>query len=857
MTPTRPAENIPAPGSDAVPGTVPAPGSGSADAPAAGPVPASARAVVVGGGIAGCSVARHLAKTGWDVVLLERKRLTCGTTWHAAGLVGQLRPSQSLTRIARHSAKIYSELENEVGGVGLKLNGSVSVALTTERAEELRRLAGLARALKVDARELSPAELRDLCPHLKTDDATAAVHLPGDGQCDPASVALALAKSARNSGAKLYENIRVDEIIKTNGRASGVRWSRGDETGTLQAEAVVVCGGMWSRQIGKRAGVDIPLHACEHFYIVTEPIAGLAQVPSVRVPDECAYYKEDAGKMLLGAFERNAKPWGMNGIPDDFCFDQLPEDLEHFQPILEMGINRMPALADAGVRVFFNGPESFTPDGRFYLGEFPACPGLWVAAGFNSIGIASSGGAGFALAQWMNDGEPPFDLWEVDIRRVHSFQNNARGLRSRAAEFLGLLYDDHFPFRQPQTARGVRRTPLHEHLKNRRAVFGETAGWERANWFARDGQQREYELSWGRQNWFDNAREEHLAVRNGVGIFDLSPLGKIRADGPDAEEVLQFIFAADMRIAPGRIVYAHALNGRGGIESDVTVARLSDESFLIVTPAATVLRDLHRLRRIVPDGSRCVFTDATSGEGVVLVTGPDSREALKAAVGGGLGELSDEAFPFGAWREAEFGLGLARMHRVSFAGELGWEIYAPVAQAASAFEALEESAQAAGAKLCGMHALDSCRVEKGFRHFGHDITDEDHILEAGLGFAVKTEKRRSRFGDFIGRDAVLRKRESGMSRRMLQFRLRDPEPLLHHNEPVVRDGEVVGHLTSGACGHFLGASVGLGYATCAPGEKSADILKSSFELEVAGARVPADASFRPMHDPDGKRMRGK
>ena len=836
----------------------------SPDSPPDSPsVPAAARAVVIGGGVAGCSVAYHLAKLGWETVLLERKRLTCGTTWHAAGLVGQLRPSRNLTRLARYSARLYAGLESETGfATGLRLNGSVSVALTDERAEELRRLAGLARAFEVDARELSPAELRDLCPHLKTDDATAAVHLPGDGQCDPANVALALAKGARRSGAKIFENIRVTELLREKERVVGVRWSRdggeGGEDGDggeIKCEAVVNCGGMWAPQIGAMAEMGVPLHPCEHFYIVTEPIEGLAQVPSVRVPDECAYYKEDAGKMLLGAFERNAKPWGMRGIPDDFCFDQLPEDFEHFQPILEMGVARMPALATAGIHSFFNGPESFTPDDRYYLGEFPERPGLWIAAGFNSIGIASSGGAGHALAQWMEDGEPPFDLWEVDIRRAQPFQKSARYLRARAPEALGLLYDDHFPHRQPQTARGVRRSPLHEHLKQKGAVFGETAGWERANWFAREGQEREYRLSWRRQNWFDNARDEHMAAREDAGVFDLSSFGKIRAEGPDAEEALQFLFAGDMRVSPGRIVYAQMLNRRGGVEADVTVARISDESFLIVTPAATTRRDLWRMRRLCPREARCVFVDVTSAEGAMLVTGPKSREVLRGVVGGGESALSGENFPFGTWRDVEFGMTAARLHRVSYAGELGWEIYAPSEQMAAAFEALTESAGEVGARLCGMHALDSCRIEKAFRHFGHDITDEDHILEAGMGFAVKTEKVRSRFGDFIGRDAVLSMRESGVSRRLLQFRLRDPEPLLHHNEPIFRDGKIAGHLTSGAYGHYLGASIGLGYVPCAPDESAATLLESDYTLEIAGNPFPAEPSLRPMHDPTGARMR--
>ncbi|ESY85420.1 FAD-dependent oxidoreductase, partial [Mesorhizobium sp. LNHC220B00] len=481
-------------------------------------IPTKARAVIIGGGVSGCSVAYHLAKLGWtEIVLLERKQLTSGTTWHAAGLIGQLRGSQNMTRLAKYSADLYVKLEAETEvGTGMRQVGSITVALTDERKHEIYRQASLARAFDVDVREISPSEVKEMYPHLNVSDVVGAVHLPLDGQCDPANIAMALAKGARQRGATIAENVKVTKVHTKNGRVSGVSWAQGEGQGTIETDIVINCAGMWARDLGAQNGVNIPLHACEHFYLVTEPIPGLGRLPVLRVPDECAYYKEDAGKMMLGAFEPVAKPWGMGGIREDFCFDQLPEDMDHFEPILEMGVSRMPMLATAGIHTFFNGPESFTPDDRYYLGEAPELRGYWMATGYNSIGIVSSGGAGMALAQWINDGEAPFDLWEVDIRRTQPFQKNRRYLKERVSETLGLLYADHFPYRQMATSRGVRRSPLHEHLKARGAVFGEVAGWERANWFAREGQEREYRYSWKRQNWFDNQREEHLAVRNKV-----------------------------------------------------------------------------------------------------------------------------------------------------------------------------------------------------------------------------------------------------------------------------------------------------------------------------------------------------
>ncbi|RCW83617.1 GcvT family protein [Phyllobacterium bourgognense] len=810
-------------------------------------LPAKARAVIIGGGISGCSVAYHLAKLGWtDIVLLERKQLTSGTTWHAAGLIGQLRASQNMTRLAKYSADLYVKLEAETEvATGMRQVGSITVALTEERKHEIYRQASLARAFDVDVREISPREVKEMYPHLNIEDVVGAVHLPLDGQCDPANIAMALAKGARQRGAKIVENVKVTEVLKKNGRVTGVTWAQGEEHGTIESDVVINCAGMWARDLAGTSGVTVPLHACEHFYLVTEAIEGLGRLPVLRVPDECAYYKEDAGKMMLGAFEPIAKPWGMNGISEDFCFDQLQEDFEHFEPILEMGVNRMPMLGTAGIHTFFNGPESFTPDDRYYLGEAPELGGYWVAAGYNSIGIVSSGGAGMALAQWINDGEAPFDLWEVDIRRAQPFQKNRRYLKERVSETLGLLYADHFPYRQMATSRNIRRSPIHEHLRARGAVFGEVAGWERANWFAKEGQEREYRYSWKRQNWFDNQRDEHLAVRNNVGLFDMTSFGKIRIEGRDALAFLQRLCANQLNVEPGRIVYTQMLNNRGGIESDLTITRLSDTAFFAVVPGATLQRDLAWMRKHLKD-EFVVITDVTAAESVLCLMGPKSRELIQKV---SPNDFSNEANPFGTAREIEIGMGLARAHRVTYVGELGWELYVSTDQTAHVFEAIEEAGRDVGLKLSGLHTLDSCRIEKAFRHFGHDITDEDHVLEAGLGFAVKVDK-----GDFIGRDAVLRKKDAGLDRRLVQFRLTDPEPLLFHNEAIVRDGKIVGTITSGNYGHHLGGAIGLGYVP-SKGESAEQVLASDYEIEIAGVRVKAEASLRPMYDPKAERVR--
>ena len=811
-------------------------------------VPNEARAVIIGGGIIGCSVAYHLAKLGWkDVVLLERKQLTSGTTWHAAGLIAQLRATSNMTKLAKYSQELYGNLETETGvATGFKRCGSITVALTEERKEEIFRQAAMARAFGVEVEEISPSEVKAKYEHLNIEGVAGGVYLPLDGQGDPANIAVALAKGARQMGAQVIERTKVISVTRQVRRITEVHWENEQgESGTVKSENVINCGGMWGHEVGQMLGVNVPLQACEHFYIVTEAIEGLTQMPVLRVPDECAYFKEDAGKILLGAFEPVSKPWAMDGIPSDFEFDQLPEDFDHFEPILEAAVKRFPMLGEAGIHTFFNGPESFTPDDAYHLGLAPEMDNVWVAAGFNSVGIQSAGGAGQALAQWMEDGQKPFDLGDVDISRMEPFQGNKQYLFERSKETLGLLYADHFPYLQKKTARGVRRTPFHQKLLDQGAVMGELSGWERANWFANKGQKPEYEYSWKRQNFFDNVAAEHKAVRNNIGIYDMSSFGKIRVEGPDACTFMNYIGGGQYDVPAGKIVYTQFLNNRAGIEADVTVTRLSETAYLVVTPAATRLADQTWMMRN-KGNFNVVVTDITAGEGVLAVMGPNARKLLELV---SPNDFSNNINPFGTAQKIELGMGLARVHRVTYVGELGWEVYVGADIAGHAFETLWEAGQSLDAKLCGMHMMDSCRIEKGFRHFGHDITCEDHVLEAGLGFAIKTDKP-----NFIGRDAVLRKKEVGLDMRLVQFKLTDPEMLLYHNETILRDGKIVGYLSSGSYGHHLGAAIGLGYVPC-KGETVVDLLSSTYEIDIAGTRVKSEVSLRPMYDPKSERVK--
>ncbi len=813
----------------------------------AGELPAQARVVIIGGGIVGCSVAYHLTKLGWtDVALLERKSLTCGTTWHAAGLVREVLGAYALTRLARYSLELFGRLEDETGqATGLKQNGSIGIATNEERWEEHRRGADLAKTCGVEVELVSPERARELYPLLNVEDVIGAVWFPNDGQANPSDTAMALAKGARMGGAGIFENTPVTGIHTRDGRVTGVTTGRGD----IAAEVVVNCAGMWAREVGLMCGVNVPLHACEHFYVVTEPMDDVPpDLPVLRDMDGCAYYKEDAGKLLIGAFERNAKPWGMDGIPADFAFDELPEDFDHFAPVLEGAMHRIPALERVGIRKFFNGPESFTPDVRYHMGEAPELRNFFVLAGFNSIGIQSSGGAGKALAEWIVGGEAPFDLSELDIRRMQPYQNNKTYLFRRASEALGLLYDMHWPYRQYESARGVRTSPLHERLGALGACFGEVAGWERPNWYAPEGVEPKYEYSYKRQNWFAYAAAEHKAVREAVGLLEQTSFSKFLVQGRDAEAALQRICANDVAVPEGRVVYTQWLNERGGIEADLTITRLAEDSFIVITGAAVGVHDRHWLRRNIPDDAHVTIADVTSAYAVIGVMGPNSRALLSRLSDA---DLSNDSFPFGASREIGLGFARVRATRISYVGELGWELYVPTEFARSVFDAIVAEGGDFGLAPVGMHAMDSLRIEKAYRPWGHDITCEDTPIEAGLGFACRFDKN----VPFIGRDALLRQKESGVTKRLVQFALDDPEPLLYHNEPIWRDGEKVGYVRSGNYGHHLGRAVGLGYVNN-PGGVDADFVKSGlYEIEVAGERFPAKASLRPMYDPTSERMK--
>ena len=812
-------------------------------------LPNQTSVVIVGGGVVGCSIAYHLVKLGIsDVLLLERKQLSSGTTWHAAGLVGQLRATQNLTQLAKYSTDLYTRLEAETGqATGFKQNGSLSLAVNMERLEELRRGASMARVFGVAVEEIGPKDILAKYPLLNIDDVVGGVFLPKDGQINPSDLTQALAKGARGGGATILENTAVTDILIKNGKVIGV--SVGDET--VKTEIVVNCTGMWGRSVGAMTQTPLPLHACEHFYVVTEPFDGVTpDLPVLRDQDNYAYYKEDAGKILLGAFEPNAKPWGMDGIPEEFCFDELPSDIEHFMPVLERAMARMPSLMNVGIRTWFCGPESFTPDNRYHLGEVPDIKGLFVACGFNSIGIQSAGGVGKVIAEWIHEGHPPMDLWDVDIRRNMPFQNNERYLRERVSECLGLLYAVHWPFYQYQTARGARKSPLHDRLLAAGACFGEAAGWERANWYSPGETSPSYEYSYRRQNWFQQSAEEHRAVREGVGLFDQTSFAKFQMAGRDAVSVLNGVSANQIDVTVGRTVYTQWLNDRGGIEADLTVTRIGENEFFIVTSATSQVRDFHWLKDHIPDEAHAFLTDITSAQAVLSIMGPKARDLLTTITSS---DVSHNAFPFGQSKVIEIGNALVRATRLTYVGELGWELYIPMEFAQGVYDEIISAGEKFGLRHVGYHAMDSLRLEKAYRHWGHDITDEDTPLEAGLGFAVAWDKSCG----FIGRDTLLQKRQIGLPRRLVQFKLLNPENLLYHNEPVWRDGVIVGYLSSGAYGHTLGAAIGMGYISDPTGGTvdSAFIEGGNYEIEIACERVPATASLRPLYDPANSRIR--
>lgn len=816
-------------------------------------IPSHASVVIIGGGVAGCSIAYHLTKLGIrDVVLLERRQLTCGTTWHAAGLVGQLRATRNLTELAKYTAELYRSLEAETGqATGFRQNGSVSVAKTAARFEELKRGVSMGRMFGLEMDVLTPGEIKERWPLLTVEDLVGGIFIPKDGQTNPIDTTQALAKGAKQRGARIFENSKVERIHVVGGRATGVETA----DGFLKADTVILAGGMWSRDLAAAAGVAVPLHAAEHFYIVTEAIPGLPTgLPVLRVQDECAYYKEDAGKLLMGCFEPVAKPWGMKGIPEDFCFDTLPEDSDHFEPILAAAIGRVPILGETGIALFFNGPESFTPDDRYYIGEAPEVRDLFVATGFNSVGIAASGGVGKVVAQWVVDRKPPMDLCDVDIRRAMPFQSNRRYLHDRTVETLGLLYAMHWPYYQYRSARGARRSPLHDRLVADGACMGEAAGWERPNWFAAPGTKPEYEYSYGRQNWFDACREECHAVRDAVALFDQMSFAKFLVQGPDACRVLNHLSTANVDVAVGRIVYTQWLNDAGGIEADLTVTRTGERDFLVVTSAICQTRDLAWLRRAVEeDGVRCTVTDVTPGIAMLGLMGPRSRQLLEQLSGA---DFSNAAHPFATSRDVEIGYARVRAARITYVGELGWELYVSSEFVLDVYERLLEAGLPLGLRHAGYHAMSACRVEKGYRHWSHDIADEDTPLEAGLGFTVAWDKP-----GFRGRDAILARRgQSILPKRLVQLRIEGDSaasPMLHHEEPIVRDGQIVGSIRSGAYGHRVGGSLGMGYVHNAAGVSAQWLETGRWEVEVACERYPARVQLAPWYDPRNLRIKGE
>jgi 4-methylaminobutanoate oxidase (formaldehyde-forming) len=815
-------------------------------------LPSRARAVIIGGGVIGASVAYHLAQLGWtDVLLLEQGQLSCGTTWHAAGLVGQLRASESGTRLVQYSTELYARLEAETGlSTGFRRCGGVTVARSQDRMIQLQRTADSAEAFGLDCELISPQRAAELYPIMSVADLAGAIWLPGDGRADPTGLTAALARGARAQGVLIRERVRVTGILTTGPAVSGVRTDAGD----VEAEVVINCAGQWAKQIGQLCGVTVPLHSAEHFYVVTEQIDGTHRdLPILRDPDGYTYFKEEVGGLVVGGFEPQAKPWvAPDALPYPFEFQLLGEDWDHFSVLMDSALLRIPALREAGIKKFYNGPESFTPDNQFILGEAPELRNFYVAAGFNSVGIASAGGAGLALAHWVVDGDPGSDLSVTDIRRFAGFNGNNRWLRDRVAEILGLHYALPWPNRELETARPLRRSPVYHLLAEAGAGFGTKMGWERANFFAPPGHSPRIEYSWGQQNWQPWSSGEQRAARTAVALFDQTSFSKYRLAGPDAEQALQWLCTADVGGAPGRVTYTGMLNQRGTYEADITVTRLSESEFLLVSGAASTERDQDHIRRHLPPGTRAVLTDVTSGYAVFGVMGPRSRDLLAALT---TSDLSDTAFPFGTSREIGIGYGTVRATRITYVGELGWELYVPAEFAVGVYTDLAAAGQPLGLVNAGYYAIESMRLEKGYRAFGRELTPDYNPVEAGLLFACKLK---TGIG-FLGREAVERARAAGPRRRLVSLVVADPEAMIWGGELVLRDGVAVGQVTSGAWGETLGGCVALAYVRHPAGEVlTPDLVRAGeYQVNIGGRLYPAAVSLRPLFDPAGDRVRGR
>lgn len=813
-------------------------------------LPARARVVIVGGGIIGTSVAYHLTQAGeTDVLLLEQGELSCGTTWHAAGLVGQLRATQSGTSLVQYSAQLYERLEAEVGlSTGFKRVGGVTVARTEDRMEQLRRTVATAAAYDLECELLTPEQALEHYPLLAIDDLVGAIWLPGDGTANPTDVTQALARGARRGGATIVEHVRVTEVLVDDGRVTGVRTDAGD----VEAEIVVNCAGQWAHQLAAAIGVAVPLHSAEHFYVVTDQIEGVRpDLPILRDPDGYTYFKEEVGGLVVGGFEPEAKPWvSPDQLPYPFEFQLLDEDWDHFQVLMDSALERIPVLHETGIRKFYNGPESFTPDNQFILGEAPAVRGFFVGAGFNSVGIASAGGAGRALAEWIVEGEPTVDLLAVDIRRFAPFQNDLGYLRDRVSEVLGLHYSVPWPNREFDSARPLRTSPVHERLAAAGAVFGSKMGWERPNVFAPTGHDPVVEYTWGRPTWLPWSAAEQRACREAVAVFDQTSFSKYRVVGPDAEAALQWICSNDVAVPVDRTVYTALLNERGGYESDLTVARVAADEYLMISGSATTERDQDWIRRHVPAGLDVRVEDLTDTLAVLGLMGPRSRELLGRLTSA---PLDDDAFGFGDSHAIDVRGVHVRATRITYVGELGYELYVPVAGALAVHDAITAAGVDLGLVEAGYYAIESMRLEKGYRAFGRELTPEVSPVEAGLTFTCKLGTD----VDFLGRAAVEAAKGAGPARRLVSFVLADPDEMVWGGELLVRDGEPCGQATSGAWGATVGAGVGLAWVHAPAGEvaDAAFVGAGSYELDVAGRRVPVRVSTRPPYDPSGSTIK--
>jgi len=809
-------------------------------------IPARAQVVIIGGGIIGASVAYQLMKRGWhDVVLLERKKLTSGTTWHSAGGIVQARATSGTRRIVQEGLEIFHELETS-HGIGLAQPGTVHLATTLDRLTELTRIVDAASVEGIEGRVVSAAEIHELHPMVDPTGLVGGTWWPLDGKATAADTTAAMAKAAKAAGARILEDVNVDRVVVRDGVVRGVETA----LGRIEAEYVVNATGMWGNRFGLEHGAVLPLQAMEHFYVVTEPIDEMPSgLPTVKTSDDCSYIKEDAGALLVGFFEPGGRTWHSHGIPESAEFESIAGEWDHVMPWFERMVERVPVLGDVGIRLWFCGPESFTPDGQCHLGLVPGLSNYFAAVGFNSVGFLSGPGSGKYIADWIVDGHPAFDLTETDPRRAWPFQTTRRYLEARVVETLDRSYSAiHYPFEQRESARGIRRSPLHEHVKRAGAVFGEVAGWERANWYARDGISPEYDYSYGRPSWFGCWETEHKAAREAVAVFDLSSFGKIQVAGVDAAEFLQRVCTSDMtRADRGRIVYTQLLNERGGIEGDVTVLKTAPATYMVLTAAATVRRDIDWLSRSQAAGESIVVTDVSNSWAMLPVMGPRSKELLSRLSDA---DLSLTAFPFGVSKEIDLGFAIVRASRLSYVGELGFELLIPVDMAAYAYEQIVQAGSDLGLEHAGYHALNSLRLEKGFRSWGHDIGPDDTPLEAGLGHAIAWDT------EFVGKDALLAQRAAGVRQRLVQIFLEDPDAMAHHDEPVLRNGTIVGKVTSGAYGHTLGGTVALASVNASGAVVTDDwVAEGAYEVVVGGRAVPAEVSLTPLYDPEFSRPR--